>query len=84
VDLLQSDRIREVVAECRKAADFVIVEAPAAIGASDCLVLATLVDGILVVADPKHTGRDEVEQVRTQFAQLGGHVLGAVMSNAAD
>ncbi|MGH9009303.1 MAG: polysaccharide biosynthesis tyrosine autokinase, partial [Acidimicrobiia bacterium] len=80
-ELLQSDLMRELLAERRKAADFVIIEAPAA-AASDCLALAPLVDGILVVADAKHTDRDEVEQVRIQFEQVGGHVVGAVMSNA--
>ena len=36
----------------------------------------------IVVADAKHTDRDEVEQVRIQFEQVGGQVVGAVMSNA--
>ncbi|MEW6473828.1 MAG: polysaccharide biosynthesis tyrosine autokinase [Actinomycetota bacterium] len=82
-ELLQSDLMRELLAERRRSADFVIVEAPAAIGASESLALAPLVDGIVVVADAKHTDRDEVEQVRIQFDQVGGRVVGAVMSNAA-
>ena len=82
-ELLQSDLLRELIAERRKVADFVIIEAPAALNASDCLALAPLVDGILVVADAKHTDRNEVEQVRIQFEQVGGQVVGAVMSNAA-
>lgn len=45
--------------------------------------LAALVDGIVVVADAKHTDCDEVEQVRIQFDQVGGRVVGAVTSNAA-
>jgi len=82
-ELLQSDLMKELLAERRKVADFVIIEAPAALDASDCLALAPLVDGILVVADAKHTSRLEVEQVRDQFEQVGGIVLGAVMSNAS-
>jgi len=82
-ELLQSDLMKELLAERRKVADFVIIEAPAALDASDCLALAPLVDGILVVADAKHTSRIDVEQVRDQFEQVGGLVLGAVMSNAS-
>jgi capsular exopolysaccharide synthesis family protein len=82
-ELLQSDLMGELLAERRSFADFVIIEAPAAIGASESLALAPLVDGIVVVADAKHTDRDEVEQVRIQFDQVGGRVVGAVMSNAA-
>jgi len=40
------------------------------------------VDGILVVADARHTDRDEIEQVRIQFTQVGAHVVGGVLSNA--
>ena len=82
-ELLQSDLMRELLAERRKVADFVIIEAPAALNPSDCLALAPLVDGILVVADATHTDRHEVEQVRIQFEQVGGQVVGAVMSNTA-
>jgi Mrp family chromosome partitioning ATPase len=64
-------------------ADFVIIEAPAALDASDCLALAPMVDGILVVADAKYTDRLEVAMVRDQFEQVGGHVVGAVLSNAS-
>jgi non-specific protein-tyrosine kinase len=82
-ELLQSELMRELLAERRKVADFVIIEAPAALDASDCLALAPLVDGILVVADAKHTGREEIALVREQFEQIGGEVLGAVLSNAS-
>jgi capsular exopolysaccharide synthesis family protein len=81
-ELLQSDLMRELLAERRKVADYVIIEAPAALDASDCLALAPLVDGILVVADAKTTDRDEIALVREQFEQVGGKVLGAVLSNA--
>ena len=82
-ELLQSDLMRELLAERRKVADFVIIEAPAALDASDCLALAPMVDGILVVADAKYTDRLEVAMVRDQFEQVGGHVVGAVLSNAS-
>ncbi|MGH8998931.1 MAG: polysaccharide biosynthesis tyrosine autokinase [Acidimicrobiia bacterium] len=81
-ELLQSDLMRELLAERRKVADFVIIEAPAALDASDCLALAPLVDGILVVADAKYTDRGEIALVRDQFDQVGGQVVGAVLSNA--
>jgi capsular exopolysaccharide synthesis family protein len=83
-ELIQSDLLRELLAERRKVADFVIIEAPAAIGASESVTLAPLVDGIVVVADARNTGRDQVGQIRSQFDQVGGLVVGAVMSNAAN
>jgi capsular exopolysaccharide synthesis family protein len=82
-ELLQSDLMRELLAERRKVADFVIIEAPGALDASDCLALAPLVDGILVVADAKYSSREEIALVREQFEQIGGEVLGSVLSNAS-
>ena len=41
-ELLQSDLMRELLAERRKVADFVIIEAPAALNASDSARLCTL------------------------------------------
>ena len=81
-ELLQSDLMKELLAERRKVADFVIIEAPPALDTADCLALAPLVDGILLVADAKHTSRDEVALVREQFDQVGGQVVGSVLSNA--
>jgi tyrosine-protein kinase len=81
-ELLQSDLMKELLAERRKVADFVIIEAPPALDTADCLALAPLVDGIVLVADARSTSRDEVALVREQFDQVGGQVVGSVLSNA--
>ncbi|HVW32310.1 MAG TPA: CpsD/CapB family tyrosine-protein kinase [Acidimicrobiia bacterium] len=82
-ELLQGERMRSLLTEGRTMADFVIIEAPAATGSADCLALAPLADGIIVVADAVRTDREDLAQLRVQFEQVGGQVVGAVMSNAA-
>jgi Mrp family chromosome partitioning ATPase len=63
-------------------ADFIVIEVPPALDGADCLALAPLVDGILLVADARSTSRNQVTLVREQFDQVGGQVVGAVLSNA--
>jgi capsular exopolysaccharide synthesis family protein len=81
-ELLQSAVMRELLAANRLAADFVVVDAPPTLDASACLLLATLVDGVVVVADARRTNRDDLTRVQDQLGQIGAHVLGGVMSNA--
>ena len=83
-ELLQSDAMRRLVDSSRLDADFVVIDAPPALDTSGCLALATLADGIVVVADARRTHRDDVARTQKQFEQIGAQVLGGVMSNGKD
>jgi capsular exopolysaccharide synthesis family protein len=78
VELLQSDRMSEVIRACRQA-DFVIVDGPPVEPVADSLVLADLVDGVLLVADA-HGTRAGVQNARHQLEQVGGNILGGVLN----
>ncbi len=80
-DLLESGPMRVVLEERSEVADFVVVEAPAALEASEALTLAPMVDGIVVVADARHATREELAEVGEQFRLVGGNVVGAVLCN---
>ncbi|MFB3737387.1 MAG: polysaccharide biosynthesis tyrosine autokinase [Candidatus Velamenicoccus archaeovorus] len=79
VELLQSDRMRRVLAECGRA-DFVLLDGPPVSGVADSLVLAAMVDGVLFVADARGGEREAVVQSRYQLEQVGGHLLGGVLN----
>jgi polysaccharide biosynthesis transport protein len=81
-DLLGSDAMRRFLDLSRIDADFVVIDAPPALEASGCLALATLADGVLVVADARRSRREAVARTQKQFEQLGAPVLGAVLSNS--
>ena len=83
-DLLGSDAMRRFLDVSRIDADFVVIDAPPALDTSGCLALATLADGIVVVADARRTHRDDVARTQKQFEQIGAQVLGGVMSNGKD
>jgi tyrosine-protein kinase len=79
VELLQSDRMFEVIRTCRQA-DFVIVDCPPIEPVADSLVLADLVDGVLLVTDAQEGTRAGVSRTRLQIEQVGGNILGGVLN----
>jgi capsular exopolysaccharide synthesis family protein len=79
VELLQSDRMFEVIRSCRQA-DFVIVDGPPIEPVADSLVLADLVDGVLLVTDAQQGTRAGVSRTRLQLEQVGGNILGGVLN----
>jgi succinoglycan biosynthesis transport protein ExoP len=80
-DLLESGPMRVVLDERSEVSDFVVVEAPPALQASEALTLAPMVDGIVVVADARHATRDQLTEIGDQFRLVGGNVVGAVLCN---
>jgi capsular exopolysaccharide synthesis family protein len=78
-ELLQSDRMFEVIRGCRQA-DFVIIDGPPIEPVADSLVLADLVDGVLMVADAQTGTGAGVSRARHQLEQVGGAIMGGVLN----
>jgi capsular exopolysaccharide synthesis family protein len=79
VELLQSDRMAEVLQECCRS-DFVVVDGPPIFPVADSLVLADLVDGVLFVTDAQSSTQVSVAQSRRQIHQVGGRILGGILN----
>ncbi len=79
VELLQSDRMGDVLQECCRS-DFVIVDGPPIFPVADSLVLADLVDGVLFVTDAQSSTQASVAQSRRQIHQVGGRILGGILN----
>jgi capsular exopolysaccharide synthesis family protein len=79
VELLQSDRMVDVIRGCRQA-DVVLVDAPPIGPVADSLMLVDLLDGVILVADAQEGARARVEDARHQLAQVGGTILGGVLN----
>ncbi|MCP4087680.1 MAG: hypothetical protein GY745_21935, partial [Actinomycetia bacterium] len=60
----------------------VVIDAPPALRNADGLELATLVDGVVVTAVSRRTGRSDLAELRGQLRRVGGHVFGAVSIDA--
>jgi len=81
-ELLSGEAMRRFVEEARKSYDFVVFDGAPVLGLTDSLVLATLMDGVVLLARWGMTRSGEVaksvEELATVQAKLLGTVLNAV------
>jgi capsular exopolysaccharide synthesis family protein len=78
-ELISSAKMDQILGELREKADIVILDAPPGIVA-DPIVLASKVDGVVVVIEPGKTKIDAAEVLMEQLERAGAKVVGAVMN----
>ncbi|GAC1485462.1 MAG: hypothetical protein NVS2B12_40360 [Ktedonobacteraceae bacterium] len=61
-------------------AEVIIFDTPPLIGLSDASILASKVDGVLVVVDITNANKKNLKQMNALLAQSGSHVLGCVVN----
>ncbi|MCB0247742.1 MAG: CpsD/CapB family tyrosine-protein kinase [Anaerolineae bacterium] len=66
-----------------ESADLVLVDAPPVVAVSDASVMATKVDGVLLVLKAGQTKRDYARQAKETLEKVNAHVIGAVLNNVA-
>jgi capsular exopolysaccharide synthesis family protein len=79
-EALRSDRMRKVLLEASDVMDFVILDGHPLLLVGDSLVLASYVDGVLLVVDAERTTRTAMTQTRGAIEQVGGNLVGAVVN----
>lgn len=80
-ELLSSRRFAEFMDRMREQFDYVLVDAPPMGPVADPAILATQVDGVLLVLDAQNTRKSSVRQAVRGLEAVGGRVLGTVMNN---
>jgi non-specific protein-tyrosine kinase len=80
-ELIGSERFVRVLKAIGERADVVLLDAPPASSVTDATILATRVDGVLLVVDSGRTRRDTARRAHEQLQRVGAHVLGAVLTN---
>ena len=80
-DLLDSRAMESFqVALANSGAEVIIFDAPPLLGLSDASILASKVDGVLVVINIERANRKQIGQMKAHFAQSGTRVLGCVVN----
>ncbi len=82
-DLLSSEYMRTLLREASREYKFVVLDSPPLLNLADSRILATLVDGVILVVGGGTTPRDMVHRAYLTAVDAGSHVLGA-MINFAD
>jgi capsular exopolysaccharide synthesis family protein len=82
VDLLSSDYMRKLIAEASGEYRFVVLDSPPLLNLADSRILATLVDGVILVVGGGVTPRELVHRAYASALDAGAHVLGATINFA--
>lgn len=77
-ELLGSPRMQEILCNLRDLADIVIIDSPPVSTVSDALILATYVDGVLLVAHATDTSRTVARQTIQSLQQVRAVLVGVV------
>jgi capsular exopolysaccharide synthesis family protein len=79
-DLIDSQRMHDVLAAAKAAYDFVVIDTPPTSVVSDAIPLVRQVDGVIVVARLLKSTRPSVTQLKDQLQHLGAPILGIVVN----
>lgn len=80
--LLASQKIGAVIAKLASLADVVIFDAPPLVTVNDASLLASNVDGVLLVVRAGGTKRDHVKAAKDRIEKVNARLVGAVLTNA--
>jgi non-specific protein-tyrosine kinase len=80
-ELLSSERFTRVLGSIADQSDVVILDAAPVSAVADATILATRVDGVLLVVDSGRTRRDAARRAKEQLDRVGARVLGVVLTN---
>ncbi len=79
VDLLSSNKMLQTLEEAKRVADIVVVDSPPFL-VSDASVLASRVDGVLMLINPGKTQVDSALFSLEQMKRAGANILGVVLN----
>ncbi len=80
--LLASQKMSQVLEQLTGMAEFVIFDAPPIVTVNDASLLASQVDGVLLVVKAGGTKRDYVKAAKDQLEKVNARLVGAVLTNA--
>jgi non-specific protein-tyrosine kinase len=74
--------MEEIIALLREQADMVLFDAPPLIVVTDASLLASKVDGVLLVVEAGSTRRDHVRAAKDRLDKVNAWLVGSVLLNA--
>ncbi|HUI26156.1 MAG TPA: polysaccharide biosynthesis tyrosine autokinase [Candidatus Kryptonia bacterium] len=80
-ELVGSVRMRETLALLREGFDYVLIDSPPVLPVTDGVLLATMVDGVVLVVKGQQTPKDVVRKARERLDYARAKVLGVVLND---
>lgn len=81
-ELLGTSRVSELIAALKAESDFILIDAPPVLPVTDAVVLASKVDGVMLVATAKVTGRRHLNAALSSFRNADSPMLGVIVNGA--
>jgi capsular exopolysaccharide synthesis family protein len=81
--LLTADRLRPFLDDVKGKGDMVIFDSAPVLAVADNLILASLVDGVVLVVRAGLTQRRDLERAKNAIEQAGGRILGVVLNQVS-
>src|SRR3990172_8228905 len=81
-DLISSRKMDEAIAALKPRADIILFDAPPVVSVTDVALLASRLDGVLLVLSAGHTRRDHTAQAKELLDKIKVRVVGDVLTNA--
>jgi receptor protein-tyrosine kinase len=82
VALLKSQTMQDIVEACKKAFDFIIIDAPPILGLADASIISRYTDGLILVAKQGHTAVDVLRRAHDAVIRAQGRPIGVVLNMA--
>ena len=79
-ELLASDRMAELLEECKKHYDYIIIDGTPLCVVSDALVLSPHIDGYILVAMAETSSKRMIKNAVSMVRKINGKVLGFVLT----
>ena len=80
-ELLGSRRMTELIDQLKEEADFVLFDSPPIVAVTDAAVLATKMDGVLLVIKAGTTKRELAKKAKDLLERVNANLLGVVLNN---
>lgn len=80
--LLSAQKMEEIIARLAEQANIVLFDSPPVVAVTDASLLASKVDGVLLVVRASSTRRDHVRAAKDRLEKVNAHLVGAVLLNA--
>ncbi|MAG36718.1 MAG: capsular biosynthesis protein [Dehalococcoidia bacterium] len=81
-ELLGSVRMGQALGTIRELADYIVIDSPPVVLVTDAALLATQVDGVLLVLSLGKVKREVARKAKTLLENVQARILGVVLNNA--
>jgi capsular exopolysaccharide synthesis family protein len=79
-ELVSSKKMQEALTELQRNYDYIFLDTPPVMPVSDALLLATLVDGVILVVNGQETPKHLVKEACTRLHHARAKILGVVLN----